>query len=83
MFSKEKFAQRIRLLRKERDEKQEDLAEVIGVGKAQISEIERAKRTTTVEKLAAICEHYNVSADYLLGLTDERRTLKIDSEGRQ
>ena len=76
MFSREKFAQRILLLRTERGEKQEDLAGVIGVSGAQISEMERMRKTTTVEKLAAICEHYNVSADYLLGLTEERRSLK-------
>lgn len=78
MFSREKFAQRIQLLRKERGEKQEDLAGVIGVSSAQVSEMERMRKTTTVEKLAAICEHYNVSADYLLGLTEERRTLTIE-----
>lgn len=80
MFSREKFAQRIQLLRKERGEKQEDLAGVIGVSSAQISEMERMRKTTTVEKLAAICEHYNVSADYLLGLTEERRTLTMEEE---
>lgn len=78
MFSREKFAQRIQLLRKERGEKQEDLAGVIGVSSAQVSEMERMRKTTTVEKLAAICEHYNVSADYLLGLTEERRTLTME-----
>ena len=28
------------------------------------------------EKLTMICQHYNVSADYLLGLIDEPRPLK-------
>ena len=33
------------------------------------------RRTTSFENLASICTHYNVSADYLLGLIDEPRTL--------
>ena len=41
------------------------------MGKSQISELERGSASTTLEKLSLICQHYNVSADYLLGLTDE------------
>ena len=36
-----------------------------------VSEIERGNRTTSAERIALICEHYGVSADYLLGLTDD------------
>lgn len=82
MFSRENFAQKLQALRKERGEKQEALAEVLGVSSAQISEMERARKTTTVEKLAVICEYYNVSADYLLGLTEERRMVTMDGEDR-
>ncbi len=71
MFSKELFGQRLRAIRKAAKEKQEDLAVVIDVQKSQISEMENGKKTTTVEKVALICEHYGVSADYLLGLKDE------------
>ena len=52
-------------------ETQDHLAEFLGVRKTQISEMENGNRTTTLEKLALICEHYGISADYLLGLTDE------------
>ena len=71
MFSKELFGQRLRALRKENKETQDHLAEFLGVRKTQISEMENGNRTTTLEKLALICEHYGISADYLLGLTDE------------
>ena len=37
----------------------------------QISGIEKGIATTTAERIALICLHYNVSADYLLGLTDD------------
>ena len=71
MFSKNIFGQRIYELRKNAKETQKFLGELIGVKKGQVSEIERGKATTTAERIALICEHYGVSADYLLGLTDD------------
>lgn len=71
MFSKELFGQRIMEQRKAHQETQTDLAELLGVWKSHISEIEHGNRTTSAEKIALICEHYHISADYLLGLTDD------------
>ena len=71
MFSKEEFGQRLKKLRLERQENQSVLAEVLGVSVAQISEIENGNHTTSAERIVLICEHYHVSADYLLGLTDD------------
>lgn len=71
MFSKELFGQRIRQARKQRKETQAQLGTLLGVSSAQISDIESGKKTTTVENVALICTHYGISADYLLGLTDD------------
>ena len=71
MFTKESFGQRLRQLRKDTRETQEDLAAILQVTKTQISDMEKGKKTTTIEKLVLICEHYRVSSDYLLGLKDE------------
>ena len=71
MFSRDLFARRLRALRKGAGEKQEDLAGLLGVTATQISDMENGKTTTTLEKFVLICEHYRVSADYLLGLRDE------------
>lgn len=76
MFSTELFGQRLRIARKSAGEKQEELGQLLGVGKSQISELERGSASTTLEKLSLICQHYNVSADYLLGLTDEPKPCK-------
>lgn len=79
MFSREIFSHRLIELRKEKNESQETLAKLLNVKRTQISEMENGRRTTTIEKLARICEHYNVSADYLLGLTEERRALTMET----
>ncbi len=76
MFSSEIFGQRLREMRKAKGQNQETLGLLLGVGKSQVSEMERGSTSTTLEKLSLICEHYNVSADYLLGLTDEPKPYK-------
>ena len=75
MLCKENFAIRVKKLRKARGEQQKELAEAIGATQATISDIENGRKATSFDRLAAICQHYNVSADYLLGLIDEPRTL--------
>ncbi len=64
------FAVRLREIREQVGESRETLGKAIGVGVSQISEMENNRKGTTLEKLALICRHYNVSADYLLGLSD-------------
>ena len=71
MFSKELFGKRVKELRICHRESQQQLAEYLGCAKNSISEMENGKRTTTAEKIAKICEHYGVSSDYLLGLSDD------------
>ena len=75
MLHKDVFCMRVRKLRKARGEQQKDLADAIGATQATVSDIENGRRATSFDKLAAICQHYNVSADYLLGLIDEPRPL--------
>ena len=71
MFSKKLFAQRVQEIRKLHHETQRDLGAVIGTKPNNIGEIESGRKTTTAEKIALICRHYRVSADYLLGLSDD------------
>lgn len=71
MFSKKLFGQRVQEVRKLHKETQQNLGDVIGTRANNISEMESGKKTTTSEKIAKICRHYHVSADYLLGLSDD------------
>lgn len=70
MLNKKEFGFRLRETRKASGEQQKDLADFLEISTAQISDMENGKKTTTLEKLVLICEHYHVSADYLLGLKD-------------
>ena len=80
MLHKDVFCMRVKKLRKSRGEQQTDLATAIGDTQATISDIENGRRATSFDRLAAICIHYNVSADYLLGLVDEPRPLNDEKK---
>ncbi len=69
------FGERLREIRESKRESRKSLGEIIGVSVSQISDMESGRRGTTIERLALICRHYNVSADYMLGLSDRRETL--------
>ena len=71
MFDQIPFGRRLRELRESCGEKQPALAEALGVSVPQISDMENGKKTTTLERLVLICEHYHVSSDYLLGISDQ------------
>lgn len=71
MFSKKLFAERFQEVRKLHKETQRELGTVIGTKANNVSEIESGKKTTTAENIAKICRHYHISADYLLGLSDD------------
>lgn len=70
MFSNEIFAERVKMLRKQQNIKQSELGEMVGLTYTAISDIERGRRTTTIEKLVAIADCFEVSIDYLVGRTD-------------
>lgn len=76
MFSKELFGQRLKECRKKAGETQAQLGELLSFYKSRISEIESGRSMATLDKVTLICQHYNVSADYLLGLTDEPKPYK-------
>lgn len=76
MFHRDLYGFRLRKLRKKAGERQADLAVLLGVKPNHVVEMENGRKTTTFEKLTIICQHYNVSADYFLGLIDEPRPLK-------
>lgn len=50
---------------------QTDLAEKISVSKQCVSDYKSGKSVPSVETLYAICKVLDISADYLLGLTDK------------
>ncbi|HEX3047211.1 MAG TPA: helix-turn-helix transcriptional regulator [Bacillota bacterium] len=68
------LAKRIKELREERGLTQEALSGDLGLsGKSAIANYEKGFRTPEYETLLKIADYFNVSTDYLLGRTDDRR----------
>lgn len=55
-------------IRHDNDETQRDLAKAIGYHQVQIARYETGKVTPQINYLVEFCKHYQVSADYILGL---------------
>ncbi|MBQ8229325.1 MAG: helix-turn-helix transcriptional regulator [Clostridia bacterium] len=64
---------KLKELRKEKILTQQELAKSIDLSQSTISCWENGKRTPTVSALIKLCLLFNVSANYLLGLTDIRQ----------
>ncbi len=69
---------RIRDLREDRDLTQADIAKVIGTTQQQYSKIETGKADISGDKLKLLATFYNVSVDYILGLSKEPKKLNAD-----
>ena len=72
-FCMNAFAERLKELRSDSGLKQEELAKIIGLGRGRISLYETGKQEADYDPLIRIARHFDVSADYLLGLVDTRR----------
>lgn len=59
-------------LRTDNDLRQEDLANVLNITGQAYGMYENGKRCLPIEHLITLCKFYNVSADYLLGLSDKK-----------
>lgn len=69
---KDLFSRRVRELREEKNLKQEQLAERLGVSQSTITHWERAKGIAPPPMLVKLAREFNVSVDYLIGRTDIR-----------
>ena len=64
---------RLKEIRQDRDLQQIDIAKVLKTSQVQYSRYERGIRVMPVDKIAKLAKFYDVSIDYLLGLTDIRK----------
>lgn len=61
---------RLKDLREDHDLSQKEIAELLGTNQQQISRWETGTQMMGVDKYVILARYYNVSVDYLLGLTD-------------
>lgn len=70
------YRQRLRALREDRDLSQGEVGKVIHKSQQGYGHIENGRAELKIEDLAVLCRFYHVSADYIIGLTDEEKPTK-------
>ena len=66
------LAERMKMLRKEKHLSQKEAAEVLEISFSAYCRYEYGEREPAASTIAAMARLFRVSADFLLGLTDER-----------
>lgn len=66
------YVKRIRDLREDADLTQSQIAEYLGTSQTMYARYERGANEIPVRHIIKLCEYYGVSADYILGITDEK-----------
>ena len=62
--------QRLKDIREDNDLKQEDIAKLLSTTRQQVSKWENGVQMMGIDKYIILAKFYNLSIDYLVGLTD-------------
>ena len=65
--------ERIKALREDNDITQSAIANHLSIAQNTYSQYENGKREIPINMLVKICKYFDVSSDYILGLTDKKR----------
>ena len=68
------YTKRLRDLREDHDKTQQQIADVLGTSQTMYARYERGANELPIRHLLALCSYYGVSADYILGRTDNPKT---------
>jgi len=71
MISENIFSIRLKELRKSRKLSQTAFGEIIGLKAQAINDMEHERIKTTLDRAVLIAKSFNVSLDYLVGLSDD------------
>ncbi len=68
--------QRLKDIRDDSDKKQEDIALILNITRQQYQLYESGKREMPMHHFVTLAKYYNISLDYLAGLTDAPKKLQ-------
>lgn len=79
------YYEKIKNLRIDHDKSQKEIAEILGTEQSYYAKYEKGIRPLPIDRLKTLCEYYNVSADYILGLSENMPygTSKTKKRGRR
>lgn len=65
--------ERLRALREDKDLTQREIAAFLNCSQVSYSHYEIGRREIPIDTLAKLAEYYDVSVDYILGITDKKQ----------
>ena len=68
------YAERIRALREDSDQTQSDIAALLQIGQRTYCDYELGKTRIPVDSLIILARYYNVSMDYICGISEIRNS---------
>lgn len=69
------YRQRLADLRTDNDLTQAEIAKICGTSKNNVGHWEHLRRDIPIDSICRLCKLYNLSADYILGLTNIKKPL--------
>ena len=70
------YRERMRNIREDRDLTQAELGKVLNKSQQGYNHIETGRAELKIDDLMKLCQFYNLSADYIIGLTNTKRSYK-------
>lgn len=70
------YRKRLRDVREDRDLTQAEIGEIINKTQQGYNHIEAGRAELKIDDLVKLCRYYNLSADYLIGLTSKPKSYK-------
>ena len=67
------YIKRIRDLRDDNDQTQQEIADALGTSQTMYARYERGANELPIRHLISLCKYYNVSADYILGIDEDNK----------
>jgi len=70
------YRQRIRNIREDRDLTQTQIGKVLNKSQQGYNHIEAGRAELKIEDLILLCKYYDLSADYIIGLSNDPKSYK-------
>ena len=76
------FGEKIKILRTRKKLKQDDIASVLNLSRAQISNLEAGRRNVTLKQLEKLCEYFKVDITYFMLSENTDECLDLNEKAR-
>lgn len=70
------YRERLRNIREDHDLTQAELGKLLDKSQQGYNHIEAGRAELKIDDLVKLCKFYNLSADYIIGLTDKKKNYK-------